>query len=137
MTENFLMSLIGGAIIGLATAVFLVFNGRVTGISGIINGFLGFVKEERLWRGAFLLGLVLGGFLLSTSMPEFFVNTSDRPLWLVAVAGLIVGYGTLMGSGCTSGHGVCGIARFSIRSLIATVVFMTMGMLIATALGAL
>lgn len=137
MMESILMSLAGGMIIGLATAVFLVFNGRVTGISGIINGFLGFVKEERLWRGAFLLGLILGGFVLSSSVPEFFVNTSDRPLWVIAVAGLIVGYGTLMGSGCTSGHGVCGIARFSIRSVIATVVFMAMGMLIATALGAL
>lgn len=137
MMHSILMSLFGGMIIGLATAVFLVFNGRVTGISGIINGFLGFVKEERLWRGAFLLGLILGGFLLSTSVPEFFVNTSDRPLWLIAVAGLIVGYGTLMGSGCTSGHGVCGIARFSIRSVIATIAFMAMGMFIATVLGAL
>ena len=137
MMDSILMSLLGGMIIGLATAVFLVFNGRVTGISGIINGFLGFVKEERLWRGAFLLGLILGGFVLSSSAPEFFVNTSDRHLWLIAAAGLIVGYGTLMGSGCTSGHGVCGIARFSIRSVIATVVFMAMGMFIATVLGAL
>lgn len=134
MKESILMALFGGMLIGASTAIFLVFNGRVTGISGIINGFLDFVKTERLWRGAFLLGLILGGIIMVQSHPEFFVNETERSWGLLVLAGLFVGYGTVMGSGCTSGHGVCGIARFSPRSLLATITFMIAGILIASIL---
>jgi len=83
---------------------------------------------------AFVLGLICGGILLSHFTSDFFVNTSQRSNVLIAVAGVLVGFGTVLGSGCTSGHGVCGIARWSVRSLVATGVFMIVGMLVATTL---
>lgn len=132
MFESIILALIGGGIIGIAASIMLVFSGRVTGISGIYNGIFNFTKGDLGWRIAFILGLVLGGSLLVLLKPELFVNTSGRPLWLVAVAGLIVGFGTIMGSGCTSGHGVCGISRISPRSLVATAAFMAAGFVTAT-----
>lgn len=134
--NSILMALAGGALIGLAASLMLVLNGRVTGISGIVNGFLGDVRKD-LWRGAFILGLVIGGLILGALQPEMFVNTSARSTAVVLVAGLIVGFGTVMGSGCTSGHGVCGISRFSLRSLVATGTFMILGMITATLFKAL
>ncbi|WP_413944340.1 YeeE/YedE family protein [Bdellovibrio sp. HCB-162] len=129
--ESIVMALIGGMMIGLASSLMLIFNGRVTGISGIANGFLSFVSGERLWRGAFLLGLIGGGALVAVNQPQLF-QVTDRSLTVTILAGLFVGFGTVMGSGCTSGHGVCGISRLSIRSLVATAVFMSVGILIAT-----
>lgn len=133
MMHSILMALAGGALIGLAASLMLIFNGRVTGISGIINGALGRVFGDGIWRVTFLLGLLLGGTLLGAFQPELFANTSGRSLGVVILAGLIVGFGTVMGSGCTSGHGVCGIARLSWRSLLATITFMVFGILTATA----
>lgn len=134
MMESIALALLGGALIGLAASLMLVFNGRVTGISGILNGFLKSPIKEGLWRGAFLGGLVLGGIILGAVRPDLFVNESGRSVGMVLVAGFIVGFGTLMGSGCTSGHGVCGLARFSIRSLLATLTFMAVGVVAATGL---
>lgn len=131
MMDNIFMALLGGALIGLAASLMLVFNGRVTGISGILNGFLRAPKEGT-WRGTFLGGLLLGGAVLGAIRPDLFVNVSGRSLMVVPVAGFIVGFGTLLGSGCTSGHGVCGLARFSIRSLIATLTFIAVGVVAAT-----
>jgi len=132
MNQAILLALIGGAFIGVATAVFLIFNGRVTGVSGILNIFLSFQYGERLWRGTFLAGLIIGGFLLRQISPNFFVNTTLRSPIVLVIAGLLVGYGTVLGSGCTSGHGVCGVARFSVRSIIATILFVAVGMITAT-----
>ena len=132
MNQAILLALIGGVFIGVATAVFLIFNGRVTGISGILNTFLSFKVGERLWRGTFLLGLILGGLMLRQISPNFFVNTTMRSPLVLIIAGLLVGYGTVLGSGCTSGHGICGVARFSIRSIVATIVFIAVGMITAT-----
>lgn len=137
MTHSILMALAGGALIGLAASLMLIFNGRVTGISGIANGLLSYVKGDYGWRVGFVAGLVGGGMILSLMNPDFFVNISGRPLGMVAAAGLIVGFGTVLGSGCTSGHGVCGISRLSPRSLVATGVFMVVGMLAATLIHAL
>ncbi|MDG0817764.1 YeeE/YedE family protein [Bdellovibrio svalbardensis] len=137
MLHSILMALFGGALIGLAASLMLVLNGRVTGISGITNGLLSFVKGDYAWRAAFVGGLLGGGFILGQLHPEFFENTTGRPSVMIAVAGLIVGFGTVLGSGCTSGHGVCGIARFSPRSLVATLVFMLVGMASATLLKAI
>ena len=124
-----LYSLLGGAIIGIAVTLMLLFNGRVTGISGIIASSLSKPSKEGLWRWMFLAGLIAGGFLMHELRPDFFVNLSGRGLALVTTAGILVGYGTVMGSGCTSGHGVCGISRFSVRSAMATITFMFFGFL--------
>ena len=118
-------ALIGGLLIGASAALFLILNGRIAGISGILGGLLHPANSDSRWRLAFLAGLIiapvayagLGGTLPPVSL--------DAPLWLIAVAGLIVGFGTRLGAGCTSGHGVCGIGRGSPRSLAATVVLMT------------
>lgn len=124
-----LYSLLGGALIGLAVTLMLLFNGRVTGISGIIASSLARPDRSGLWRWFFLSGMILSGGLMQKLNPELFVNLSGRSIVSVLIAGLFVGYGTVMGSGCTSGHGVCGISRLSVRSLIATVAFMFSGFL--------
>lgn len=134
MLDSILLASLGGAIIGIASSMMLIFNGRVTGISGIYNGILSFVKSDLLWRIAFILGLIFGGSVLFALRPELFVNESGRSLTAVAVAGLIVGFGTVMGSGCTSGHGVCGISRMSVRSILATLSFMAAGFITASSL---
>ena len=119
-------SLIGGLIIGLATVLFLMFNGRIAGISGIVGGLLNPKKGDILWRIAFVAGLVLSPlvFGLVFSMPKVQIDVSYH---LLIVAGLLVGIGTRYGSGCTSGHGVCGLSRRSPRSIVATLAFMLAG----------
>lgn len=119
-------SLAGGLLIGLAAAMFLLFNGRIAGISGIVGGLLRPVKGDIFWRIAFVLGLVLAPivFSLIAPLPEVIVEADNT---LLIIAGLLVGIGTRYGSGCTSGHGVCGISRLSPRSLVATAAFMLAG----------
>jgi uncharacterized protein len=121
--------LLGGALIGLGAVVLLLWNGRIAGITGIISGVLDRnPRAEVPWRVAFLLGLLIGGGLLHVLFPAAHVSTLARPLVVVAIAGLLVGFGARFGSGCTSGHGVCGIGRLSPRSIVATVTFMLAGM---------
>ena len=127
MMESILKALAGGAIIGTAVTLMLWLNGRVTGISGIINGALCRPRKDSLWRYTFLAGLLAGGGVLYAVNPAVFENTTARSLPEVAVAGILVGFGTVLGSGCTSGHGVCGISRWSIRSIVATIVFIASG----------
>lgn len=127
MQQEWINALIGGAIIGMAVSLMLYWNGRVTGISGIINGILSPLKGDTLWRAMFVGGLVLGGLAMKISHPEVFAGQLETADWTVVVAGLLVGFGTVMGSGCTSGHGVCGISRLSPRSLVATVAFIAAG----------
>jgi|1048.fasta_scaffold18341_2 uncharacterized membrane protein YedE/YeeE len=123
-------ALIGGAIIGIAVSLMLVFNGRVTGISGIISGVLSPKKYDTSWRILFLLGLLSGGIVLRFIEPQAFQNEShNMSIYDYAFAGILVGFGTLLGNGCTSGHGVCGISRFSVRSILATIVFISFGIL--------
>ncbi len=124
-----LPSLLGGSLIGLAVTIMLLFNGRVTGISGIIASSLAKPTSEGMWRWMFLGGLLAGGVLIQIARPDLFTNASSRGSVAIIVAGLLVGYGTVMGSGCTSGHGVCGISRLSVRSLMATLTFMLFGFL--------
>lgn len=125
--ENFtpIESSIGGILIGLAAALMLMTNGRIAGISGITSGFITGPNNDRAWRGFFIGGLVLGGFLMSLLNPHGFDNTITRSYGALAVAGFLVGFGTRMGNGCTSGHGICGLSRLSPRSFVAVVVFMT------------
>ena len=123
--ENFtpVSSMIGGALIGASSALFLAFNGRIAGISGIASGILSPRKSDATWRILFLMGLV-GGVALyrlaGGSLQEIEITTS---LPVLVGAGLLTGIGTDMGSGCTSGHGICGIARLSLRSIVATGTF--------------
>ena len=119
-------SAIGGALIGLAAALFALFNGRIAGISGILGGLLSWTKGDVSWRLAFLIGLVASPlvFAIFAPLPSVQVDAGNTAL---IVAGLLVGIGTRYGSGCTSGHGVCGISRMSPRSLVATAAFMFAG----------
>ncbi len=127
--EDFMMPLLGGALIGLASAVMLVLNGRIAGISGILGGLLGARSSEVGWRSAFLVGLILAGTASMLVAPEAFPAELPRSPWALGVAGLLVGFGTRMGGGCTSGHGVCGNGRMSARSIVATLTFIATGML--------
>jgi uncharacterized membrane protein YedE/YeeE len=120
-------ALIGGVLIGISAVMLMALNGRIAGIAGIVGGLIGpapFSALDRYWRLAFVAGLVIAPalwFAVTGAMPQ--VSVTDN--WpLLVVAGLIVGVGTQVGSGCTSGHGVCGLARLSLRSLVATGVFM-------------
>lgn len=125
---NWLQPLVGGVLIGLAVTWMLLSTGRVTGISGIISSAIT-NKERSLWRILFILGMVSGGLILKFQDSDFFANTTDRSLVVIIVAGLLVGFGTTMANGCTSGHGICGLSRLSKRSLIATMTFMFFGVL--------
>ena len=121
-------ALTGGLLIGLAAASFLLLNGRIAGISGILGGLLVPARRDILWRLAFLAGLVgtPSLWLLFAELPPIQVDAGYPAL---IVAGLLVGIGTRYGSGCTSGHGVCGLSRLSPRSLVATLSFMATGFL--------
>ena len=133
MTEfEVLMPLTGGILIGIAASMMLLFSGKIAGVSGIFGGMLFQQGEERTWRLSFVAGLIAGGILLYILNAEFFENTSGRGLLAVTIAGLLVGIGTRVGGGCTSGHGVCGIGRLSGRSIVATVTFVVAGMAIVT-----
>jgi uncharacterized membrane protein YedE/YeeE len=131
--ENFtpVTGLIGGIIIGIAATVLLWFNGRIAGISGIFNGMITIRRKgDVLWRFLFILGMVAGGVVHQLFMvEEMTYRPLGAPLWLLIVGGIIVGYGTTMGSGCASGHGVCGLGRLSVRSLVAVVLFLGTGIL--------
>jgi uncharacterized membrane protein YedE/YeeE len=119
-----LNGLFGGALIGLAVAALMMFTGRVAGVSGIVGGLLTSGPSDRAWRIAFVAGLIaapLVAALAGAPLPRPAIASN---LALVAAAGLLVGFGTRMGNGCTSGHGVCGFARLSARSIMATVIFM-------------
>jgi len=128
--ENFTpyLSLAGGALIGISASILMYLNGRIAGISGIVAGvFSASSITEKAWRLAFVIGLIIGGaiymhFFPITIAPREFMSTE-----LLIVGGLVIGFGTAMGSGCTSGHGICGISRFSLRSLVATATFLLSG----------
>ncbi len=128
--ENFTpySALLGGALIGLSVTILLLFNGRMAGISGIMNGLFNSPKSEYIWRAVFLCGLILGTVIFNFISPDFFIPRQGYPLWLIALGGFLVGIGTRLGNGCTSGHGICGIANLSKRSIFATITFMLTGM---------
>ncbi|WP_296657170.1 YeeE/YedE family protein [Paraburkholderia sp.] len=119
-------SLTGGLLIGAAAVLLVLGNGRVAGISGIVGGLLNAVRGERAWRAAFIAGLIAAPWLWRLAAPLPAPVIESTPVTLIA-AGLLVGVGTRYGSGCTSGHGVCGLSRGSLRSLVATGSFMAAG----------
>ncbi|MBI3800980.1 MAG: YeeE/YedE family protein [Deltaproteobacteria bacterium] len=120
-------SLIGGMLIGLSASLLLLFDGKIAGISGIVAGMLSPQKNDTGWRVVFVGGLLTGGFLLKLFAPQTFAIGIPRSAAALILAGLLVGFGTRLGNGCTSGHGVCGLSRGSKRSLIATAAFMATG----------
>lgn len=130
-------ALAGGILIGVAASILLAFNGRIAGISGVVGELLVPGSPRKSWRLAFVAGLFTGGLLLLAFLPGSVVPHPARSLPAVAVAGLIVGFGTRMGNGCTSGHGVCGIPRGSVRSITATVTFIATGILTVALVNAL
>lgn len=119
-------ALAGGVLIGIAAAMFILLNGRIAGISGILGGLLRPLRGDVHWRVAFLAGMLLAPFVygLVAAIPSSIIDADMRQL---VIAGLLVGIGTSYGRGCTSGHGVCGLARLSPRSLVATLLFMATG----------
>jgi uncharacterized membrane protein YedE/YeeE len=127
--ESWILPLFGGVIIGLATTTLLYFNGKITGISGILGSSLKKPTPEIYWKYTFIFGLISGSLIFSFFYPQFFNYEIPMGMTAAVIGGLFVGYGTRLGSGCTSGHGVCGISRFSKRSLVATLTFMISGMI--------
>ncbi|MCQ8128943.1 YeeE/YedE family protein [Methylomonas rivi] len=127
--QNFtpVSALLGGALIGLSAFILLWFNGRIAGISSIMNGLFAASGPNRYWRLAFLLGLMLGAAIWQQFAPAMPTLRPHYPLPLIIVGGFLVGFGTRLGSGCTSGHGICGIALLSPRSIAATLTFMASG----------
>ena len=129
--ENFtpISGLIGGLLIGLAATLLLLLNGRLSGISGIVGGLLAPKSLDVGWRVAFVAGLMVGALAYVLATGSALAVTMQASLPVLVVAGLMVGFGTRLGSGCTSGHGLCGIARLSKRSIVATSVFFVVAML--------
>lgn len=120
-------SLIGGVLIGLGASMMLLLNGRVAGISGIFAGLVVPARGEFAWRALFVAGLFGSGVLMARLRPEAFANSLPRSTAALIAAGVLVGFGTRLANGCTSGHGLCGVSRFSRRSIAATATFMATG----------
>ncbi len=129
--ENFtpFSALVGGMVIGISATILLFFNGKILGISGIISRVLLGFQDKSVWQIVFLIGLIVGTLLYRLFFPDQLSLSIDASEKVLIAAGLLVGFGTNLGSGCTSGHGICGIARFSKRSIVATIIFMLAGML--------
>jgi uncharacterized membrane protein YedE/YeeE len=124
---SFLQSLLGGLVIGASAVALLALEGRIAGVSGILGGIVAPRRGDVAWRVCFVAGLVAGGVCVAMLFADPFRGIRATPPAVIAVAGLLVGVGTRLGSGCTSGHGVCGIGRRSGRSVVATLTFMTAG----------
>jgi uncharacterized membrane protein YedE/YeeE len=121
-----IQSLIGGSIIGIAVSLLLLFNGKVLGVSGILGELFNNPLSKNYWRLFFVLGLLISPLIYSIFYPIPTIEITSNKL-LIIVGGLLVGFGSRLGSGCTSGHGVCGLARLSVRSFIATMTFIFFG----------
>jgi len=129
MIDTMMLPLLGGVLIGLSAVAIMASLGRIAGISGIVSGLLEPKPGDVSWRLLFVGGLLAGGLVMLLLMPGAFAIEIERSLGAVALAGLLVGFGTRLGSGCTSGHGVCGISRASPRSMVATATFIATGVL--------
>lgn len=136
MASKWLLGLLGGALIGSGSALLFATHGRIAGISGIAGGLVDRPAADRAWRLAFLAGLAVAGIVAAAVMPAA-IGAPVRSLGAMAVAGLLVGFGARLGDGCTSGHGVCGLSRGSVRSLVAVATFMATGAITAIVAGRL
>lgn len=135
MSSTWLLALAGGAMIGLASALLLLTHGRIAGVSGITGALLQRTTPDRAWRLAFIGGLLAAGLVAQEVAPAS-IGQGIPSLPIVAIAGVLVGFGTRLGNGCTSGHGICGLSRLSVRSIAAVMTFMATGALTATLVGA-
>ena len=127
--EKFLAPLLGGILIGLSSTMILFLLGKIAGVSGILGSFLSNLKNSHNWKISFLIGLIIGGLILKIWFSEFFNYSLNFNIIHVIIAGFLVGFGTRLGSGCTSGHGVLGLPRLSKRSFIATITFILAGVI--------
>ena len=130
--HDFAWALMGGLVMGVASAGLFILNGRILGISGVLGGALKVRSKEARWRWAFIGGMLAAGAACMIVAPSCFENTLDRSSGAYLAAGILVGVGTQLGSGCTSGHGICGIGRLSKRSIAATLLFMASGAAVVT-----
>ena len=126
---------IGGALIGIACTLLLVLYGKIAGISGIVKSVFAKANSDSRWQLYFMLGLLLAGVAVRVFAPSLLEGELQLPPWLIVVAGLLVGAGTTLANGCTSGHGVCGMSRFSTRSWVATCTFMLVAFITANLVG--
>ncbi|MGL1077094.1 YeeE/YedE family protein [Vibrio parahaemolyticus] len=117
-------SLFGGILLGISATILLLVNGKIAGISGIMNGIMSPKKGDYSWRLLFAVGMIAGGLISALMLGVAAPSTANLSLGMVIAAGLLVGIGTRLGNGCTSGHGICGMGRLSKRSIVATCVFM-------------
>jgi len=125
---SFQHALLGGILIGMAVSILILLNGKIAGISGILGGLFSSAKENKTWRVLFIAGLIASPWVYQLFAPLPVVEVKANSLTLI-ISGLLVGFGTQLGNGCTSGHGVCGIARLSIRSVVATLTFILFGVI--------
>ncbi len=128
--ENYLYPLLGGILIGVAASILLLFNGKIMGLSGILDSSLKWAPASIDWQYSFLLGLFITSIIGLNWFPEFFNYSLNEDFFRIGLGGFLVGVGTRLGGGCTSGHGVCGIPRRSKRSIMATIIFMIAGIVI-------
>jgi uncharacterized protein len=125
----FVLATLGGSLIGVAAVMMMGLKGRISGVSGILSGSLTEPAGERLWRVLFIIGIIIGGAIPTLLSPDFRPPEPDASTLMIVAGGLLVGLGTGLGSGCTSGHGICGVSRLSPRSIVATCTFMAAGFL--------
>ena len=130
-----LSAALGGALIGISCALLLVLFGKVAGISGLVKSLFTPLKPDNEWKVCFITGLLIAGVATSLIAPELLEGELSLPPWLIIIAGLLVGVGTSFANGCTSGHGVCGMSRFSTRSWVSTCVFMLVAVITANLVG--
>ena len=130
-----LSAALGGALIGISCALLLVLFGKVAGISGLVKSLFTPLKPDNVWKVCFITGLLIAGVATSLIAPELLKGELSLPPWLIIIAGLLVGVGTSLANGCTSGHGVCGMSRFSTRSWVSTCVFMLVAVITANLVG--
>ena len=124
-----------GALIGVSCALLLVLFGKVAGISGLVKSLFTPLKPDNIWKVCFITGLLIAGVVTSLIAPELLEGDLSLPPWLIIIAGLLVGVGTSLANGCTSGHGVCGMSRFSTRSWVSTCMFMLVAVITANLVG--
>lgn len=127
MNHEIWVPLLGGVIIGISALMLMLFKGRIAGISGMFKGLIWENGYEKVWRAAFILGLIVSATLVNWIFPEQLVSREGFSLYVLSFAGLLVGIGTFFSNGCTSGHGVCGTSRLSVRSIVATITFILTG----------